>query len=210
MSTAPKLLGVLGGMGPAATVKFLEVLVSMTPADCDQEHLPVIVSFAPHIPDRTAAILDNGDDPSVAMQVELARLQQAGAKLICIPCNTAHFWFDALAAAASVPMLHIVDAVADRLAFVVPLAKRVGLLATSGTLAAKVYHGRLANHITWVAPDAAVQESQSNLSCRSVRTVATGDPAFDRGAKGRSNRARLHRTRFGAPRCSNQCAGHRL
>jgi hypothetical protein len=74
------MLGVLGGMGPAATVDFLDKFVALTPAIRDQEHLPVLVNFAPQIPDRSAAILGNGPSPLPAMQRALHLLVAGGVR----------------------------------------------------------------------------------------------------------------------------------
>src|SRR5215203_211437 len=83
------MLGVLGGMGPMATVDFMGKVVQNTPATCDQEHIQMVVCSAANIPDRTAAILGQGADPFPAMRSTLRRLEAAGATCIAIPCNTA-------------------------------------------------------------------------------------------------------------------------
>src|SRR3978361_916323 len=86
------MLGVLGGMGPMATVDFMGKVVRNTPAARDQEHIPMIVCSAVRIPDRTEAILGRGPDPFPALR----QLERAGATRIVIPCNTAHHWHGAL------------------------------------------------------------------------------------------------------------------
>jgi len=135
-------LGVLGGMGPAATADFLKKLVAMTPAATDQEHLPVIAQSIPTIPDRSRAILGQGPSPLPALKAGLARLRAAGCALAVMPCNSAHYWYDALA--GELPMLHIVDAVAAALRRRGIEGGPIGLLATSGTVAAGIYQDRLA------------------------------------------------------------------
>lgn len=133
------MLGVLGGMGPMATVDFMRKLVEATPATRDQDHVPTLVCSASLIPDRTAAILGYGADPLPAMLEALHRLEAAGATRIAIPCNTAHNWHPALQAATAVPILHIVDAVAAALVRKGVRSGRIGLLATDGTIRASVY-----------------------------------------------------------------------
>jgi aspartate racemase len=143
------MLGVLGGMGPMATVDFLAKLVRATPAGRDQDHIPTLVCSAAGIPDRADAILGAGPDPLPAMRAALARLEAGGATRIAIPCNTAHHWHAALQAGTALPILHIVDAVAERLGETLGQAGaggRVGLLATEGTLRARLYPERLARH----------------------------------------------------------------
>jgi aspartate racemase len=139
------MLGVLGGMGPMATVDFLAKLVRATPAGRDQDHIPTLVCSAVDIPDRADAILGTGPDPLPAMRAALARLEAGGATRIAIPCNTAHHWHAALQAGTGLPILHIVDAVAETLARTgIETGGRVGLLATDGTLRAGLYRERLA------------------------------------------------------------------
>jgi len=137
------MLGVLGGMGPLATVDFLAKLVAATPAETDQQHMPVIVRSVPQIPDRTANILSGGESPLPALRHGMRELARAGATVVAIPCNTAHHWADALAGPDLPPILHIVDAVAERLAACLPDGAPVALMCTEGTRAAKVYENRL-------------------------------------------------------------------
>ena len=91
-----KTIGVLGGMGPEATVEIFERIVNGTPAKTDQDHLRMIIDNNPGIPDRTAAILKKGPDPLPALIRSAQVLQQAGADFLVIPCNTAHYWLPKL------------------------------------------------------------------------------------------------------------------
>jgi aspartate racemase len=137
-----KLLGVLGGMGPLATVDFLQKLIEETPAQRDQDHLPVIAYSVPQIPERPPAITGNGESPLPHMLQGVRTLKRAGAQTIAIACNTAHFWYDELVAQGDVPILHIADAACAALTDAA--VRRVGLIATDGTLAAGFYQSRLA------------------------------------------------------------------
>ncbi len=138
------LLGVLGGMGPLATVDFLGKLVSETPAARDAEHIPVVVYSVPQIPDRPRAILENGESPLPAMLKGIGTLKQAGATCIAIPCNTAHYWYDSLVREGGLPILHIADAACTQFGARGIRADTVGLIATRGTLAAGFFQERLA------------------------------------------------------------------
>ena len=138
----PKL-GVLGGMGPLATVDFLAKLIAVTPAEFDQDHIPTIIYSAPYIPDRTANIRGHGPSPLPYMLSGLGFLEQSGVSCIAIPCNTAHFWYDQLSASASVPIFHIADAACDCVAPHTPAGSCIGILATAGTLMARVYQQRI-------------------------------------------------------------------
>lgn len=155
---APGLVGVLGGMGPLATIDFMHKVLDLTPARQDQDHVPLLVSSIPQIPDRTAAFRGDGPSPLVAMIANGQRLVQAGAGLIVIPCNTAHLWFAEIEAALQVPMLHLVDAaVEDATASVAPGAA-IGLLGTDATLASGLYFNRIpapgAAPVRWTLPTA--------------------------------------------------------
>ena len=104
-----KRLGVIGGLGPMASAYFLELLVRMTDAATDQEHLDVTLLCRPSIPDRTAAILDRSKDSPVPMRQAAAKeLEQAGACCIAVPCITSHYFFNELQPAVSIPFLHLV------------------------------------------------------------------------------------------------------
>lgn len=140
----PPILGVLGGMGPAATADFLAKLAERTPATRDQDHLRTIVYSDPTTPDRSEAIRDGGPSPVPAMAEGVRFLENAGVDLIAIPCNTAHYWFDELAAQSSVPIVHIVDAVQTQIRREAPEVDALGLLATNGTVEARIYHQALA------------------------------------------------------------------
>ena len=140
--TAPGVLGVLGGMGPLATLDFMHKLLAATPAATDQEHVPVVMSSIPQVPDRTAAFRGEGASPLPAMIASGRRLVDAGAGLIVIPCNTAHLWYEPVRQALGLPMLHLVDAaLEDALACTGP-GGHIGLLATDATIASGLYLNR--------------------------------------------------------------------
>ena len=168
------MLGVLGGMGPMATVDFMSKVIQNTPARSDQEHIPMLVCSAANIPDRSEAILGRGPDPLPAMRKALSRLERAGVTCIAIPCNTAHYWHAALQAQTSIPILHIVDAVADLLPGKGLQGGQVGLLATTGTVEAGLYQKRLAERgFTCTIPDPADQAEVM----RAIRLVKVGRAA---------------------------------
>jgi aspartate racemase len=111
----PFLLGVLGGMGPLATLDFQHKLLDATPAQSDQHHLPSVVWNVPQIADRQKALAGAGPSPLPQLLEGIEKLNQAGASHIAIPCNTAHHWYPQLSAASDAPILHIVDATLDAL-----------------------------------------------------------------------------------------------
>lgn len=141
--TEARILGVLGGMGPLAGATFMQRLTLLTPADRDQDHIPTILWSDPRVPDRTAARLSGGEDPLPALMRGIRGLEAAGCGAVAIPCNTAHGWFDAMQAATRLPILHIVEAASDELLRLGVAGGPIGLMATKGTLAMRLYQDRL-------------------------------------------------------------------
>lgn len=166
-----RLGGVLGGMGPAATIDFLSKVVAVTHATCDQEHVPLIVHQVPQIEDRSSAILQGSDAPLVAMLAGLQRLARAGAQFAVIPCNTAHYWYDRLLELQDLAILHIAYATSRELEQRAKGPARVAILATRGTHHAGIYSGRLAARFE-ILP---THESVQLLVDRSIRAVKAGD-----------------------------------
>ncbi len=136
-------VGILGGMGPLATVDYLQKIIEETPASADREHIPCAVVTIPQAPDRTECILRGGESPLVAMRLGVLALERAGAGCITIACNTAHHWANELAAVSDLPLLHIVDAVCIELKQAAAYGDAVGILSTRGTLASGFYQRRL-------------------------------------------------------------------
>ena len=134
-----RTIGVVGGMGPWATLDFFEKVLRATPARRDQEHLRLIIDNNPKIPDRGPAILGDGEDPTPALVATARNVEAAGADLIVIPCNTAHYFFQAIQAAVRVPVVHIMQEVAGAASRRFPRIGRVGLLATRATVATGLY-----------------------------------------------------------------------
>ncbi|KNC93370.1 aspartate/glutamate racemase family protein [Trabulsiella odontotermitis] len=131
------LIGVLGGMGPAATVDLFNKFVTYATATCDQEHIPLIISSIPDIPDRTEALMHDGPSPLPVMRDYLHKLEDAGAECIVIPCNTAHYWFQELREVCHIDMLSIVDTTMNEVK--VSGKIRIGLLSTNATLYMGLY-----------------------------------------------------------------------
>lgn len=154
----PNLIGILGGMGPAATVDLMQKILVSTPATRDQEHAPVVVWNVPQIPDRIGAVFGGTPSPFPEMLRGALQLQACGATAIAMPCNTAHYWVEALQAELRIPFLHIADAV---LAALHSQAKprKIALLATGATIHAGFYQSRFAAHgVNTLIPDTAQLE----------------------------------------------------
>ncbi|MGL5865915.1 MAG: aspartate/glutamate racemase family protein [Dermatophilaceae bacterium] len=151
-------VGVLGGIGPAATVHFLRRLVELTDAASDQEHVHALVWQDTTVPDRTAAVLGTGPSPEPALVADVVALERAGARFVAIPCNTATVWLEAMRAAVEVEVLDTVAETIDAALAAVPGLRRLGVLATDGTLRAGTYQRAAAEAgIEVVTPSREVQ-----------------------------------------------------
>lgn len=132
-----KTLGIIGGMGPAATVDLYARIVENTDAATDAAHLHVLIDGNTDIPDRTAAILRGGEDPTPQLIRSARRLEAAGAELLMLACNTSYYFYDRFVDAVSVPFLHMPRETAREAAR--RGYHRIALLATDGTCQAGVY-----------------------------------------------------------------------
>lgn len=153
MSTQRKTLGILGGLGPMASAYFYRMITEHTKAECDQDHLDIILMSMATIPDRTDFIIGKSfTSPLPAMEKGVERLQNAGAEIIAIPCNTAHSFYPEISAFSRVPVINMVEET-------VYLAKkigscRLGVLATNGTFRSLCYQNACrANGLDCVFPD---------------------------------------------------------
>ena len=166
-----KTVGIIGGMGPAATCDLMEKIIALTKASCDQEHLHVIADCNTAIPDRTGAILHGGPDPVPELVKSAKRLEAAGAEMLIMPCNTAHHFYDAVAGQVSVPVLHMPRLTAGVLR--AAGVEAAGVLATDGTVQSGVYEKALAQEgIRAVYPAPAMQEQVMRLIYQGVKARA--------------------------------------
>ncbi|MCX6583445.1 MAG: amino acid racemase [Candidatus Aminicenantes bacterium] len=127
-------IGILGGMGPEATVHMFNLIVKYTKADTDQEHIPIIVFNNPKIPDRTTAILHGGPSPLQALVESAKLLEKAGADLIVMPCHTAHYFYNEIITHIHIPFLHLQRETLRCMEQQPGNIKRFGLIATAGTI----------------------------------------------------------------------------
>ena len=166
-----KRLGILGGMGPAASAEFVTRLVAQTPATCDQEHIPFVLWNNPQVPDRSTS-LRNGDDRPLPFLLEgIQILKAARCDLIVIPCNTAHFWYDNMVK-LRVPIVHIVDSVADALRDVDAVGT-IGIMGTQATVELGLYQYKL-NKAGWscIVPS---KDEMDTLVQPAIDLIKSGD-----------------------------------
>jgi len=136
---AEKVIGILGGMGPEATVDIFQRIVKSTPASNDQEHLRILIDNNPKVPDRQEAILKGGPSSGPEM-IEMARgLERQGADLLIIACNSAHYYISDLRASVRVPVLSIIDEALTDARRQVPGIRAMGILMSAGLAQVGLY-----------------------------------------------------------------------
>lgn len=149
------IVGVLGGMGPAATVRFMARVLALTGAKRDEDHLRMLVDCNPSVPDRNDAARGSGPSPQDVLAAMAQGLHGAGAQILVMPCNAAHAFASAITGATPLPFINLIDTVCDEVRALAP--SRVGLLAADGCLEAGLY--------------------QTALTDLGIETVVCGPPA---------------------------------
>ncbi len=171
-----KSIGIIGGMGPDATVDLFNKIIKSTSATCDQEHIRVVIDNNPKIPDRQKAIFENGADPAPAITATARNLERAGADLLLIACNSAHYYFDAAVGSVSIPVLNIMAETAAFCRHRFPSFKVYGILAGSSTVKLGLYakaFDKISSRILMTTPE----DQAKVLEC--IYAVKAGKPAAD-------------------------------
>ena len=193
-----KTIGILGGMGPEATLDCFARIIKNTPAKKDQEHLRVIIDSNPKVPDRTAAIIGEGESPIPTLVAGCLSLQRAGADFIIIPCVSAHFFLEEIQEQIELPILSIFDAIAETIITQHREIKTIGLMGTTGTISGGFLQKRLATDgINTIVPDekhqakvmAAIYDIKNSQPARSEEEftsdlIATAESLISIGAQG--------------------------
>ena len=171
-----RTLGILGGMGPAATADFIAKLIQLTPANCDQDHFPFVVVNDPSVPDRTHAFFENRENDVLnALKRSLKRLEAAGANAVAMPCNSAHHWADQLQNCTALPLLHIADASIAEARRHRPAATSIAVMATPITIASGFYNIRIQNAgLDQISPSRSLLEDRILPGIRSVKAGDIG------------------------------------
>ncbi len=168
---AKKSIGIIGGMGPAATVDLFKKIVENTAAENDAGHVRVYMDCQPTIPDRTKAILENGESPVPYLVESAEKLASIGADFLIMPCNTSHYFYEELCARSPLPVMNMIRETAAHLH--AQGIRKVGLLATDGTVKAGVYQKELeAFGIESVSPSAEGQREVMRLIYDGVKADA--------------------------------------
>jgi aspartate racemase len=154
-----RVIGILGGIGPAATLDLYSHIIRLTPATKDQDHIRVLIYSNPKIPDRTNAIAGNGESPLPFLIRSAQLLEQSGAGIIAMPCNTSHHYLPQIQENVKIPIINMIEETCRALRSRLPRIKAVGLLATTGTLHSKIYERALGRFgVSVLAPSSSDQE----------------------------------------------------
>jgi len=141
-----RMIGILGGMGPEATLDLYREIIELTPASRDQDHIRVLIYSNPKIPERTKSIVGKGESPLAALIESAKLLEQSGAGIIAMPCNTAHYFLRQMQPHLSVPILDMIEETCRKVREILPDAATVGLIAAIGTVRSGLYHRALADN----------------------------------------------------------------
>ncbi|MEM7433160.1 MAG: amino acid racemase [Pseudomonadota bacterium] len=184
-----RVAGVLGGMGPEATVEFMARVLALTPAEVDQDHVHLIVDQNPNVPSRHEALFNDGQDPGPTLAAMARRLEAAGADFLVIPCNTVFAFADAVRTAVDIPLVSIVGVTLNACE-----AEPIGVMATEACIHAGVYQRvATARNIELILPSeselatfmqllAAIKRGdKGDVVCRDMASLAGG--LVRRGAK---------------------------
>ena len=154
-----KTIGILGGMGPEATVYFFDLIIKNTAASSDQKHIPILIWNNPHIPPRTPAILGKGPAPWRLLLEGMEILRRGGADFVVVPCITAHYFLPRTTSKAKIPVVNLVEESLRHVHENFPHLRKAGIIASSGTVESKLFHGAYAKKgIEIIVPGAKEQD----------------------------------------------------
>jgi aspartate racemase len=174
MSKTAKTVGILGGMGPYATLAFFQTVLQFTPAKKDWDHLRIIIDNNPHIPSRTRHFLLGEDSPLPGMLDSCRRLQNYPVDFIAIPCNSAAVFVPDLRRQLAIPILHICEIAAEALAEKHPSVRRVAALGAYTTYQQQTYASFLARHGIELIDHGAEVQQQIQQSIERLKLGETG------------------------------------
>ncbi|MFT7286116.1 MAG: aspartate racemase [Halieaceae bacterium] len=160
-------VGIIGGMGPEATIDLMRRVIAATPAADDEDHIRMLVDSNPQVPSRIRALIDKtGPSPSPALEAMAKGLQRQGADFLAMPCNTAHHYYPAIAAAVDVPVLNLMQLVSEYVVREQPGVERVGLLASTALSEIALYEPWFEESgVQILYPDTYSQSALMNLIC---------------------------------------------
>jgi aspartate racemase len=172
-----KTVGIIGGMGPEATVDLMARVIRATPAHDDADHLHLIVDNDPRVPSRIKALLEGtGESPGPYLAAMARRLEAWGADVLAMPCNTAHYYHGEIQAAVSIPVLHMIDLTAAAVAQEQPARKRAGILAATAVVKTGLYAAAFDRRGCCVSYPPADGQDRLMAAIRTIKTGRHGQP----------------------------------
>lgn len=170
-----KVVGIIGGMGPEATVDLMARVLKATPAMDDVDHIRMIVDNNPKVPSRIKALLEGtGESPGPCMAEMGRKLEAWGVDFLAIPCNTAHYYYDDVQKTVSIPVLNMIDLTVEAIDRENPGIKTVGLLATTTVVNLELFKKRFADrNIDLIHPSAPLQDDLM-AAVRQIKTSRYG------------------------------------
>lgn len=170
-----KLIGVLGGLGPMATVYFYDMVVEFTDASKDQEHVDMVIINRASTPDRTDYIIGKTNtSPLEYLLKDAKKLEKFGADFIVLTCNTAHYFYDEIKNAIGIPVVNMIEETVG--SAIKDGHKKIGILATSGNIKTKLYQNMCEKlKIDYYVPDESVQDTVMDLIYNYVKAGKTAD-----------------------------------
>lgn len=187
-----RTIGILGGMGPEATILLQQRLLAAVDAQDDADHLPLLIDMNPQVPSRIAHLIEGTGESPAPVLAEMARkLEASGAAALAMPCNTAHHYAPAIRAAVAIPFLDMVALSAAEVASRAPSSRApIGMLASPATRLTGLFDKALAAHgltALWPeeddAPLSAIREIKRTGASASAR-AALGALSADLQARG--------------------------
>jgi aspartate racemase len=172
----PRRIGILGGMGPEATVLLMQRLIAATPARDDADHIPLIVDQNTQVPSRIAYLIEGrGEDPGPVLAAMARQLEAAGAEALAMPCNTAHHFAPAIRAAVTVPFIDMVALSAGRAATLAGPGGRIGILASPAVRRVALFDAPFA--AAGLTPVYAADEAATLATIRRIKSEGATDAA---------------------------------
>ncbi|THB79912.1 MAG: amino acid racemase [Desulfobacteraceae bacterium] len=172
-----KIAGIIGGMGPEATVDLMQRIIRLTPALDDADHIRCIVDNNPKVPSRIKAIIEgHGEDPGPAIADMGRRLEAFGADFLAIACNTAHYYYPRVKDAVNIPVIHIMEQVTRHILTQYPLEKKIGILGSPAVAMTRLYRDAFSPHgLEDIWPDSEDQAALLEVVIKGVKKGDTGD-----------------------------------
>jgi len=175
-----KIIGIIGGMGPEATADLYLKIIKNTKAKKDQDHFRVIIDSNVKIPDRTQAILHNGEDPTPYLIQTAKNLDKLSVDVACIPCITAHYFYEAVQESVSFKIINIIEEVVEYIKKYYPNIRKVGILSTTGTIKTELFNQYLKDY-TIVYPTKEIQEKNVMKAIYGEKGIKSGgEPEYAR------------------------------